>query len=211
MFSKIVRRTGFETLTSRAPQSPRSPKGVTSLGRRAPDWEHLNYGVKFAQCLRQVRLVGLALMNVQFQPNVLLNKGAQVASAVRQLDGATDLRLQVMQDRRSVQGCDHPSQLIPELRQFFSSQGGAVARMEHTCLSGLELDLACQPVRVGIAHLVGPFVSGSVRRAFAGRPHPLLKAIRCSFRERRPGYERQPEGAGRARDRAGDPGELRKS
>jgi hypothetical protein len=86
-----------------------------------------------------------------------------------------------------------------------------VARMEHTCPSGLELDLACQPVRVGTAHLVGPFVSGSVRRAFAGRPHPLLKAIRCPFRERRPGYERQPGGAGRARDREGHPGGLRKS
>ena len=129
MFSKIVGRTGFETLTSRAPQSPRSPKGVTSLGRRAPDWEHLNYGVKFAQCLRQVRLVGLALMNVQFRPDVLPNKGAQVATAVRQLDGSADLRLQVMQGRPSGQGCDHLWQLVPELRQLLSSQRGAVARM----------------------------------------------------------------------------------
>jgi hypothetical protein len=82
-------------------------------------------------------------------PDVLLNKGAQVATAVRQLDGAADLRLQVMQGRRSVQGCDQLSQLVPEPRQFLSSQRGAVARMEHTCTSGLELDLARQPVRVG--------------------------------------------------------------
>ena len=32
-----------------------------SLDRCATDWEHLNYGVEFAYCLRQVRLVGLAL------------------------------------------------------------------------------------------------------------------------------------------------------
>ena len=37
------------------------PEGVTSLDRCATDWEHLNYGVEFAYCLRQVRLVGLAL------------------------------------------------------------------------------------------------------------------------------------------------------
>jgi hypothetical protein len=27
------------------------PEGVTSLGRRASDWEHLNHGVEFAHCL----------------------------------------------------------------------------------------------------------------------------------------------------------------
>src|SRR6184192_861921 len=120
---------------------------MTSPRRRAPDWEHLNHGVEFAHRPSQVRLVGLALMNVQFRSDVLLNKGAQVATAIRQLGGAADLRLQVVQGRRSVQGCDYLLQLVPELRQLLSSQRGAVARMEHTCLSGLELDLACQPVR----------------------------------------------------------------
>ncbi len=144
--------------------------GMTSLNRRAPDWEHLNYGVEFAPCPSPVRLVGLALMNVQFRSDVLLNKGAQVATAIRQLDGAADLRLQVVQGRRSVQGCDYLLQLVPELRQLFSSQRGVVARMEHTCPSGLELDLACQPVRVGTAPLVGPFVSADPQRESASVP-----------------------------------------
>jgi hypothetical protein len=187
-------------------------------------------------------------MYVQFRPDVLLVEGAQAATAIRQLDGAADLRLQVVQGRRSVQGCDYLLQLVPELRQLLSSQRGAVARMEHTCLSGLELDLACQPVRVGTAPLVGPFVSADPQHESADpcpatvasvatstkvaaerrwrfifpdpeaaypskehvlgnrrggrcarRPHPPLKAIRCSFRERQPGYERQPEGTGRVR------------
>jgi len=89
---------------------------VTSLGRRATDWEHLNHGVEFAHCLSQVRLVGLALMDVQFRPDVFLDEGAQVAMAIRQLDGAADLRLQVVQGRRSVQGC---SSTLP-LSQFAS-------------------------------------------------------------------------------------------
>jgi hypothetical protein len=109
-------------------------------------------------------------MNVQFRPNVLLNKGAQVATAVRQLDGAADLRLQVMQGRRSGQGCDYLSQLVPELRQFLSSQRGAVARMEHTCTSGSELGLARQPVRVGTAHPIGPFVRADPQHESASVP-----------------------------------------
>jgi hypothetical protein len=109
-------------------------------------------------------------MNVQFRPNVLLDEGAQVTAAIRQLDGAADLRLQVVQGRRSVQGCDHLLQLVPELRQLLSSQRGTVARMEHTCSSGLELDLACQPVRVGTAHLVGPFVSADPQHESASMP-----------------------------------------
>ena len=51
---------------------------------RMGDWD-------FAHCLRQVRLIGLALMNVQFRPDVLLDEGAQVATAIRQVDGAADL------------------------------------------------------------------------------------------------------------------------
>src|ERR1043165_4252337 len=81
-----------------------------------------------------VRLVGLALMNVQFRPDVLLNKGAQVATAVRQLDGAADLRLQVMQGRRSVQGCDHlrtrsdPEAALPSKEHVLGNGCGRRAR-----------------------------------------------------------------------------------
>src|SRR5689334_9977940 len=81
------------------------PEGVTSLDRCAPDGERLNYGVEFAYCLRQVRLIGLALINVQFRPDVFLDEGAQAATAIRQLDRAADLRLQVVQGRRSAQEC----------------------------------------------------------------------------------------------------------
>jgi len=112
------------------------PEGVTSLDRCAPDGERLNYGVEFAYCLRQVRLIGPALINVQFRPDVFLDEGAQAATAIRQLDRAADLRLQVVQGRRSGQGCDHLLQLVPELRQLLGSQRDAVARMEPTCPPG---------------------------------------------------------------------------
>ena len=52
-------------LTSQMPVSARravSSVRVDSTARwpiRPPDWEHLSYGVEFAHCLRQVRLVGL--------------------------------------------------------------------------------------------------------------------------------------------------------
>jgi hypothetical protein len=141
---------------------------VTSLDRCATDWEHLNYGVEFAYCLRQVRLVGLALINVQFRPDVFLDECAQAATAIRQLDRAANLRLQVVQGRRSAQGRNQLLQLVPELRQLLGSQRGAVARMEPTCPSGLELDLPCQSVRVPTAHLVGPLVRTGVRGGSPG-------------------------------------------
>jgi hypothetical protein len=46
-------------------------------------------------------------------------------------------------------------------------------------------------------HAPGNRRGGRVREG----PHPPLTAIRCSFRERRPGYERQRGDTGRARDR----------